>query len=107
MTHALADAYFFSRFFIIQNELNKLFRFATAQTHFYFDGKIFDQVDGLAMGSPLEPALTNLLMLLLLLIMLLLVIYLLLSLLLLLLVVLVIYLFVFYIIVICFFPLFL
>ena len=84
-----------------------MFRFATAQTRFYFDGKSFDQVDGLAMGCPLEPALTNLLMLLLLLIMLLLVIYLLLSLLLLLLVVLVIYLFVFYIIVICFFPLFL
>ena len=26
-----------------ENELTKLFCFATAQTHFYFDGKIFDQ----------------------------------------------------------------
>ena len=36
-----------------ENELTKLFRFATSQTHFYFDGKIFDQADGVAMGSPL------------------------------------------------------
>ena len=45
-----------------ENELTKLFRFATAQTHFYFDGKIFDQVDGVAMGSPLGPTLANLFM---------------------------------------------
>ena len=45
-----------------ENELTKLFRFATALTHFYFDGKIFDQVDGVAMGSPLGPALANLFM---------------------------------------------
>ena len=37
-----------------------MFRFATSQTHFYFDGKIFDQVDGVAMDSPLRPALANL-----------------------------------------------
>ena len=37
-----------------------MFRFATSQTHFYFDGKIFDQVDGVAMGSPLGPASANL-----------------------------------------------
>ena len=29
-----------------ENELTKLFRFASSQTRFYFDGKIFDQVDG-------------------------------------------------------------
>ena len=45
-----------------ENELTKLFRFATSQTHFYFDGKIFDQVDGVAMASPLRPALANLFM---------------------------------------------
>ena len=33
-----------------------------AKTHFYFDGKIFDQVDGVAMDSPLGPALANLFM---------------------------------------------
>ena len=45
-----------------ENELTKLFHFATAQTHFDFDGKVFDQVDGVAMGSPLGPALANLFM---------------------------------------------
>ena len=29
-----------------KNELTKLFLSATSQTHFYFDGKFFDQVDG-------------------------------------------------------------
>ena len=45
-----------------ENELTKFFRFATSQTHFYFDGRIFHQVDGVAMGSPLGPALANLFM---------------------------------------------
>ena len=44
------------------NELNKLFRFATSQTHSYFDGKIFDQIDGVSMDCPLGPALANLFM---------------------------------------------
>ena len=43
-----------------ENELTKLFRFATSQTN-YFVGKILDQVAGVAMGSPLGPSLTNLL----------------------------------------------
>ena len=33
-----------------------------SQTHFYFDGKIFDQVDGVTMSSPLGPVLANLFM---------------------------------------------
>ena len=37
----------------LENVLIKLFRFATLQTHFCFDGKFFDQVDGVAMDSPL------------------------------------------------------
>ena len=45
-----------------ENEFSKLFRFPTSQTHFYFDGEIFDQVDGVAIGSPLEPAFANLFM---------------------------------------------
>ena len=49
-------------FKFLENELTKLFRFATSQTHFYFDGKIFDQVDVVAMDSPLGPALANLFM---------------------------------------------
>ena len=42
-----------------ENELTTLFRFATSQTHFCFDGKIFDQVDGVAIGSPLGPDLVK------------------------------------------------
>ena len=46
----------------LENELTKLFRFATSQTHFYFDGKIFDQVDEVEMSYTLRPALANLFM---------------------------------------------
>ena len=44
---------------ILENkkDLQLLFRLAMAQTHFYFDEKIFDQVDGVAMGSTLGPVL--------------------------------------------------
>ena len=41
-------------------ELSKLFSISTAETHFRFDGKVFDQIDGVAMGSPLAPVLANL-----------------------------------------------
>ena len=36
--------------------------FATAETHFLFNGSFFDQIDGVAMGSPLAPVLANLFM---------------------------------------------
>ncbi|MCP3667035.1 MAG: hypothetical protein GY696_31845, partial [Gammaproteobacteria bacterium] len=35
---------------------------ATQKTNFHFDGQNFDQVDGLAMGSPLSPILANIFM---------------------------------------------
>ena len=35
---------------------------ATAETHFIFNGSMYDQVDGVAMGSPLGPVLANLFM---------------------------------------------
>ena len=41
-------------------DLVKLFSFATSQTNFLFNGKLYDQVDGVAMGSPLAPVLANL-----------------------------------------------
>lgn len=44
------------------NQLKKLFMFATSMTHFQFKGKFYDQVDGVAMGSPLGPTLANLFM---------------------------------------------
>ena len=45
-----------------KKELTELFHFATQKTHFLFDGKIFNQEDGIAMGSPLAPAMANLFM---------------------------------------------
>jgi Reverse transcriptase (RNA-dependent DNA polymerase) len=50
------------RFTITKVQLRKLFLFATAQTHFLFDTNIYDQIDGVAMGSPLGPVLANLFM---------------------------------------------
>ena len=43
-------------------ELKNLFHFATAQTDFLFKGSIFDQIDVVAIGSPLAPVLANLFM---------------------------------------------
>ena len=44
---------------ITKKELKQLFRFATSQTHFIFNGKFYNQIDGVAMGSPLAPVLAN------------------------------------------------
>ena len=40
----------------------ELFHFATSRTHFLFKGYFYDQIDGIAMGSPLAPHLANLFM---------------------------------------------
>ena len=47
---------------ITKPQLKKLFVFATSQTHFLFSNEVYDQADGVAMGSPLGPALANLFM---------------------------------------------
>ena len=47
---------------ITKKELKKLFLFATSQTHFIFNGTFYDQIDGVAMGSPLAPVLANIFM---------------------------------------------
>ena len=47
---------------ISRAELKELFQFATSQSHFLFDGNFYDQIDGVAMGSPLGPVLANLFM---------------------------------------------
>ena len=47
---------------IIKKELGKLFLFATSQTHFLFNGKFYNEIDGVVMGSPLAPVLTNIFM---------------------------------------------
>ena len=43
-------------------EIQKLFGIATSEIHFTFNGSIFYQTDVVIMGSPLVPALANLLM---------------------------------------------
>ena len=45
-----------------KSELRSLFTTATAQTHFIFNGPFYDQINGVAMGSPLAPVLANLFM---------------------------------------------
>ena len=47
---------------ITKKELKKLFLFATSQTHFLFNGKFYNQIDGVAMGSPLGLVLANIFM---------------------------------------------
>ena len=43
-----------------KSDHTKLFSIATSETHFLFNGKIYDQIDGVALGSPLAPVLANL-----------------------------------------------
>ena len=43
-------------------DLTSLLNFAICETHFLFKGKFCDQIDGVAIGSPLAPVLATLLM---------------------------------------------
>ena len=45
---------------ITKAELKKLFEFTTSVTYFLFQGTFYDQIDGVAMGSPIGPVLANL-----------------------------------------------
>ena len=47
---------------ISKKELKKLFLLATSYTHFTFNSKFYNQIDGVAMGSPLAPVLSNIFM---------------------------------------------
>ena len=47
---------------ITKKELKKLFLFATSQSHFLFNDKFYNQIDEVAMGSPLAPVLANIFM---------------------------------------------
>jgi len=42
--------------------LKKLLEFATKKSHFILDGRYYDQIDGVAMGSPLGLVLANIFM---------------------------------------------
>ena len=45
-----------------RNEFKSLLEMATKETNFIFNGKCYDQIDGVAMGSPLAPVLANIFM---------------------------------------------
>ena len=47
---------------ITRKELKKLFLITTSKTHFIFNSKFYNQIDGVAMGSPLAPVLANIFM---------------------------------------------
>jgi hypothetical protein len=42
-----------------EEELKRLLIVCTQESHFQFDGKYYDQIDGVAMGSPLGPLFAN------------------------------------------------
>ena len=47
---------------ITKKELKRLFLFATSEIYFIVNGKFYNQIDGVAMGSPLAPVLANVFM---------------------------------------------
>ena len=47
---------------VTKPQLKSLFVFAKSQTHFLFNNEVYDQTDGVAMGSSLGPSLANLFM---------------------------------------------
>ena len=47
---------------ITRKELKQLFHFATSQTNFISNSKFYNQIDGVAMSSPLAPVLANIFM---------------------------------------------
>ena len=47
---------------ITKKELKKLFLLATSKTHFIFNSKFYNQINGVAMGSPLTPVLASIFM---------------------------------------------
>ena len=47
---------------ITRKELKNLFLFVTSKIHFSFSSKFYNQIDGVAMGSPLASVLANILM---------------------------------------------
>ena len=47
---------------LTRKQLSKLLNIACRENHFMFNGKMYDQIDGVAMGSPLGPVLANIFM---------------------------------------------
>ena len=47
---------------ISRKDLEKLFQFATSQANFFINGNMYDQIDGIAMGSPFSLIFANIFM---------------------------------------------
>ena len=47
---------------LTRKELKKLLIICTQESHFQFNGKYYDQIDGVAIGSPLDPLFANVFM---------------------------------------------
>ena len=47
---------------LTRDQLKRLLTVASKENHFLFNGMIYDQIDGVAMGSPLGPVLANIFM---------------------------------------------
>ena len=45
-----------------REQFHKLLNFAVKDNHFIFNGQLYDQIDDVAMGSPLGPSLANIFM---------------------------------------------
>ena len=62
--HLTIDLLFEAKFDlkISRIDLQRRFQFATSQTNFIFNGNIYDQNDGVTMGSLLAPSLANIFM---------------------------------------------
>ena len=56
--HTIFENYPYVKF--TRKELQKLFEIAKSETHFICNNEIYNQVDGVSMGSPLPPTLANL-----------------------------------------------
>jgi hypothetical protein len=47
---------------LTRSDLKRLILFAAQENHFFFNNKLYDQIDGVSMGSPLGPILANIFM---------------------------------------------
>ena len=50
---------FSNNFYIGKLSRKDLLKLAITESYFIFDNKLYKQIDGLAMGSPLDPTLVN------------------------------------------------
>ena len=56
-THTIFENYPNVKF--TRKKLEKLLKIETSETHFIFNNEIYDQIDGVSVGSPLAPILAN------------------------------------------------